>query len=128
MFDTSTNTLYRDVSDIEAYYPAYNFDAWCYGDNQTIFTYKDDGTGGGVGYLGTWKLISNKYKLIYQTTIAAPLPDTCINQETIQITKIPSTYDFVVPFYEIAAIICALAIFGFAYKLIIYPWYRKRVK
>lgn len=74
--------------------------------------------------LHTYKLVSDKY---YETTTETSAPaDSSVTCYSIQqIQDLPSQYDFITPIYHLMAIISALAIIWFAYRLIIYPFYRK---
>lgn len=51
------------------------------------------------------------------------LPENCLTYE--EISKIPSSNNWVVPFYHLSAIISCLAIFFLAYRLLVYPFWRK---
>ena len=51
------------------------------------------------------------------------LPDNCLTYE--EIANIPSSNNWVVPFYHLTAIISCLAIFFLAYRFLVYPFWRK---
>lgn len=51
------------------------------------------------------------------------LPDNCLTYQ--EIANIPSSNNWVVPFYHMAAIFSCLAIFFLAYMLLIHPFWRK---
>lgn len=88
-------------------------------DDKSLIVYTNDST-------TIYKLISNKY---YATETFDPntpkTEDVCYTSAEIQ--NLPSTYDFIVPIYHIIAIISAIALFYFAYKLILYPFFRKKI-
>lgn len=51
------------------------------------------------------------------------LPDNCLTYQ--EIASIPSSNNWVVPFYHMAAIFSCLAIFFLAYRFLIHPFWRK---
>lgn len=51
------------------------------------------------------------------------LPDNCLTYQ--EIADIPSSNNWVVPFYHLTAIFSCLVIFFFAYRLIIHSFWRK---
>lgn len=51
------------------------------------------------------------------------LPENCLTYE--EIANIPSSNNWVVPFYHLSAIFSCLLIFFFAYMIIIHPFWRK---
>jgi len=74
----------------------------------------------------TYQLISNKYYATDTFEPNTPRPqDVCYTLQEIQ--TLPSTYDFIVPIYHTIAIVSAIAIFYIAYKLILYPFFRKKI-
>lgn len=75
----------------------------------------------------TYKLVSNKYEntLNQPYTPVSGESRTCYTSE--QINDIQSPYDFITPIYHTIAIISALTLFYFAYRLIIYPWFRTKI-
>lgn len=71
-----------------------------------------------------YKLISNKYYKTETHDINTPKnEDVCYTLQ--QASELPSSYDFIQPIYETMAIVSVLTIIFLAYKLIIYPWFRK---
>lgn len=48
-------------------------------------------------------------------------------QTFAEIQAVPSYYDFITPVYYMIAIVSAIAIFYSAYRLILYPFFRKKV-
>lgn len=87
-------------------------------DNQTIATYS--------GFqVNEYKYISNKYYL-FETRDYSGMPTTLNCMTTEEIQHIPSQFDFITPVYHLMAIISVLFIFWFAYRLLIYPFFRKR--
>lgn len=103
--------MYRDITNIT--------DATCFvtWDNQTI-----------AGYTGTqvkeYKYISNKYYLT-ETRDYSGIPNNFNCQTLQEIQSIPSQYDFITPVFHTIAIFSAIILFYMAYKLIIYPFFRK---
>lgn len=87
-------------------------------DDKTIISFTDLNT-------QTYKLLSNKYILIENNEVSTPA-DNLVCYTTSQIQNIPSPYDFMTPVYESTAILSAVLIFYFAYKLILYPFFRTR--
>jgi hypothetical protein len=94
-----------------------------------------------------YQLIGNKYEKINTTeTSSSVIPENTICLTTTTITKLQTNYspintttttvdmtsvnntlkDIVLPFYHVMAIVSALFIFYAAYKLILYPWHRRR--
>lgn len=120
--------MYRDITNIETDFPGdpLTFDAWCYQDDQTIWIYKDDGTMSGIGNVSTYKLVNDKYIHISTTDPAAPIPVNCINQTEASIHEIPSRYEFMSPIYGQMAIMSAVLIIVIAFRILIYPFFRKR--
>lgn len=106
--------MYRDVSELPTIVNCIKIT-----DDKSLIVYTNDGT-------SIYKLISNKY---YATETYDP---NTPSNETVcytisQIETLPSTYDFIVPIYHTIAITSAFALFFLAYKLIIYPFFRKKV-
>jgi len=107
--------MYRDITDITANTCAVILD------DKTIITFN-------TNLVSTYKLLGNKYYL----TVADNTHDGNYDGNTVcytlqQLETIPSNFDFVTPVYHFMAIISAMAIFYFAYRLIIYPFFRKRL-
>lgn len=73
-----------------------------------------------------FKLVGNKF---YATESYEPnTPSTETVCYTIQdVQTLPSTFDFITPIYHFMAIVSAILIFYGAYRLILYPFFRKRV-
>ncbi len=104
--------MYRDGTEIT---PSTCFVTF---DNQTIASYS--------GFqVKEYKYISNKYYLV--STRDYEGINSEYNCQTLQeIQTIPSQYDFITPVFHTMAIVSALFIFYAAYKLLIYPFFRKR--
>lgn len=89
--------------------------------NNTITSYN-------YNNLKVYNLYGNKY---YKTQDYNNLYNTipsnyrCYSLEEIR--KLPSNFDFIEPIYHFIAILSVLFIVFSAYKLIIHPWWRKRV-
>jgi hypothetical protein len=89
-------------------------------DDKTLQVYTPTNT------LETYKLISDKYFLISTDTVSETPPRTqCYTIE--QIDDLPSQFEFVEPFLHNMAIISALFIFWVAYRLILFPFFRKKI-
>jgi len=105
--------MLRDISNIEFA----NCNAII--DDQTIIVYNSTNN-----YETKYKLINDKY---YETSevvyVSIPTGTTCYTE--FDISSLPSKYDFATPFYHLAAILSVLLLFYLAYKLILYPWFRK---
>lgn len=86
-------------------------------DDQTLLIYGDDTASNYKLITDTWYKI-NEYP--YDTV---PSSVTCYSQSDIQ--NLPSKFDVATPIYHSIAIISALLILYAAYRLIIYPWFRK---
>lgn len=88
-------------------------------DDKSLIVYTDTET-------SIYKTVSNKY---YETESYDPnTPST----ETVcytysQIEMLPSNFDFITPIYHTIAIFTAIIIFYIAYKLILYPFFRKKI-
>ena len=90
-------------------------------DDKTLMGLSDDGKA------TTYKLISNTY---YQTqredyTATPNVSKTCYNHQDL--STLPSQYDFITPIFHTIAILSAIGIFYVAYKLILYPFFRKKI-
>lgn len=104
--------MYRDVSAIS------EGDCIQVFDDQTIKVW--DGSN-----LLTYKLISDKYQLVTTDDISGggvPTNVTCV--EIVDISQIPSRFDFMTPVFHLMAIISVLFIVWAAYRLVLRPWYR----
>lgn len=88
-------------------------------DDKSLIVYTDDST-------TLYKLVSNKYYATETYDPNTPATET-VCYTSAQIQTLPSTYDFIVPIYHTIAIASALFIFWVAYKVFIYPWFRKRI-
>jgi len=117
--------MYRNAQEIEDWVGGGASDCIYIVDDQTIqaHTPPDPGTDGNIY---TFKLISDKY-IFTSIQYDAPQPDVgnCISIE--QTKLIPSRYDFMTPIYHEMAILSAILIIYLAYKLIIYPFFRRTV-
>lgn len=105
--------MYRDISSVN------NYQCNVIVDNQTIATYS--GT-----QVRVYKLVSNKYYL-NDTVDYSGLPTTlnCLTHDEISV--LPSNYDFIMPIFYIMAIFSSIFIFYSAYRLVIYPWFRRHL-
>lgn len=74
----------------------------------------------------TFKLVSDKY---YKTeTEANQTPPSYVQcYTTMEMSQQPSQWDFITPIYHTLAIASAILIFYGAYRLILYPFFRKHV-
>jgi len=106
----------RDTTEIQ--YKDYNFII----DDQTIETVEQQSPTLYKTY--TYKLINDKYMLT-KTTNADSVSLDKQNYTQAQIVEIPSRYDVATPLFHAMAIVSILVIVYLAYKLIIYPWFRK---
>lgn len=91
---------------------------WTIVDNKTITNFVD------VDTLETYTLVSNtwKKKLTQDNPPATVGTVECYTRE--QINALPSEWDFVAPIFHAMAIVSAILLFYFAYKLIIHPFFR----
>lgn len=105
--------MYRDIKNIAQ-------DATCYviADDKTLVAYKN-------GSQLTYVLASSTYYLKQSITASVPSETSCTTYEDV--SNLPSPFDFMTPFLHTLAIVSGLAIFWFAYKLILYPFFRKGV-
>lgn len=88
-------------------------------DDKSLIVYTNDST-------DIFKLIGNKYYASETFETNTPhTEDICYTIEDVQ--TLPSTFDFITPIYHLMAIVSVLLIFYGAYKLILYPFFRKRV-
>lgn len=92
-------------------------DATCYSFNgsDTLRAYKS-------GSYNTYNLFGNEWVLTNQSNYYNQ-PDFCLTYTEVQ--KLTSPYDFITPFYQIAAIFSAVLIFYAAYSLLIRPFFRR---
>jgi len=101
----------RDVTQIDVGTCAQIFD------DKTIITYTSTGR-------KVYTLVSNKYMHTRTYETSTPLEDVhCYTTEEIQ--TLPSTYDFMTPVFSIMSILSVLLIVYAAYRLILYPFFRK---
>lgn len=104
--------MYRDITLVNVGNCAQIFD------DKTLITYTSQGR-------IVYKLISDKYYPIESFAPVQPATEvTCYSQT--QIATLPSNYDFMSPIFQSLAIGSAVIIFYFAYKLFLYPWFRRR--
>lgn len=109
----------RDTSLI----PSYDDDCTVIVDDQTIIYYYPAVAPNDTEF---FKLIGDKYiKVASEPYTAFPTTVVCQSHDYIQ--NMPSRYDFITPVYHLMAIISILTILYFAYRLIIYPFYRKKI-
>jgi len=106
----------RDTTQID--FQDYNFII----DDQTIETVEQ--TAPTMYQTKTYKLINDKY-LLTKTTSGDSVSLSTQNYTQTQIQDLPSRYDVASPIFHGMAIVSILLITYFAYKLIIYPWFRK---
>lgn len=107
--------MFRDVSEIQ--------DAPCITiiDDKTIQTLN-------TGITTNYKLISNKYYKTTEQTTSSAIPGTATTCYTLEeIQSLPSPYDFITPIYHSVAIASAMLLFYFAYRLILYPFFRTKL-
>ena len=92
-------------------------DGSCYSFNgsDTLRVYKNN-------TYNTYNLFGNKWELTNQSNYYSQ-PDFCLTFSQIQ--NLTSPYDFITPFYQIAAIFSAVLIFYSAYALLIRPFFRR---
>lgn len=110
--------MYRDTTSIVL--PETDACAYIY-DDKTIILQNSS-----VDTEQTYALISDKYTQISERSFTGDLTTEYICLTDEQLTTIPSYYDFMTPVYHLMAIASAIIIFWFAWKLIVYPWYRKK--
>lgn len=108
--------MYRNVSEVPS-------DAVCYQivDDSTLIAYGPIPSDS----LETFKLVSDKYIKATESTYTAPVDSSITCYTYTQIQELPSRYDFITPIYHLMAIASILFIVFCAYKLMIYPWFRK---
>lgn len=88
-------------------------------DDKSLIVYTDTET-------SIYKLVSNKYYSTETFPVNTPSSETvCYSLQ--EISELPSIYDFITPVYHLSAILSAMLVFYLAYKLLIYPWFRKKV-
>ena len=106
--------MYRDVTELPETVNCIKIT-----DDKSLIVYTNDDT-------SIYKLLTNMY---YKTESYEPntpkTEDVCYTVQ--QVSTIPSPYDFVTPLYQVTAIVTVGFVFYFAYKLILHPWWRKRV-
>lgn len=87
-------------------------------DDKTLIVYTDTAT-------TIFKTQGNKYYATENYDPNTPSTETvCYTLSDAQ--TIPSNYDFVAPFYHILAIASIIFIVWASYKLIVYPFFRKK--
>jgi len=73
-----------------------------------------------------WNLVSNTYVLERTDPYDSTPPEVnCLSNDQVH-TVLYSNYDYMMPIYSTVAIFSAVVLFLFAYRLIIYPFFRKR--
>lgn len=88
-------------------------------DNNSLIVYTNDDT-------KIYKLVGNKYYATESYEPNTPSTETvCYTFEEIQ--NLPSTFDFITPIYHFMAIVSVILIVYGAYKLILYPFFRKKI-
>jgi len=103
--------MYRDITNIAI------ADCITIVDSNTLFTYSSS-------YNETYTLIGNKYYVTNSVTgTQTPSNVICYTQE--QISKLPSDYDFITPIYYGLGALSSLLLIYTAYRLILYPFFRK---
>lgn len=88
---------------------------WVLVDDKTILNYVN-------GTKETYVLYSDTWMERQTETSALPGEVKCYSLDEIK--ELPSTYDFLDPFLQSMAILTALVIFYFAYRLILHPFFR----
>lgn len=111
---------YRDTSSIEAY-----GDCPVITDDQTIDVYSSISVPANQT-VTTFKLIGNKYVISKVDHLSESRPPDYIQCQAYEmINTLPMRYDFMIPIYFSLSILMSLAIFYAAYKLIVYPFFRR---
>lgn len=106
--------MYRDVTEIPTTLNCVKII-----DDKSLIVYTNDST-------DIYKLIGNKYYATETYDPNTPQSETvCYTSEEIQ--TLPSPFDFITPVYYLMAMVSVLFIIWFAYRLILYPFFRKRV-
>lgn len=105
--------LYRDTSELPTTGVLCNVVV----DDKTITVYTTTDT-------TSYKLISNKY-IASQSAHAQTPPAQAVCHSQSDIDSLPSAYDFITPVYYNMALLAAVAIFYAAYRILIYPFFRK---
>lgn len=72
-----------------------------------------------------FELIGNKYIQRTDTTGSFPNNGFCQSANTLQ--NLQSNWDYIMPIYHTLAIVAIIMIIFLAYRLILYPFWRKRV-
>lgn len=109
------NTMYRDTSNLPATSICYHIV-----DDMTLEAWTATNT------KKTYKLVADTYYLTTTTTETVPASYSCYT-DIAYVNMLKSRYDFLSPILHTMAIASFLAIVYFAYRLIIYPFYRKGV-
>lgn len=107
--------MFRNVDEIT------NADCITIIDDKTIINFTDTSA-------DTYKLISNTYILSNTDSTSDKLNRNTdfVCYSLTDVSELSSPFDFITPVYHLMAIISALFIFWFAYRLILYPFFRKR--
>jgi len=124
MLSDDLQTLYRNTDSVIETMDSFPNDCAVITDDKHIFTYSD---GSGVN---EYTLISNNYvhtRLIDSAPSFSEVPTGSICLSTEQVQQLPSPYDFMMPVFHILAMFSILLIIMVAYRLIIYPFFRKGV-
>lgn len=107
--------MYRDITNVDAGTCAVIID------DNTLATFVPN-------QYNLYKLISNKYYLSsIDTSIDGGAPVDTVCYTSAEINTLPSKFDFITPVYHLMAIISVVLIFYFAYKLILFPFWRKQL-
>lgn len=107
--------MQRDVSEI----PTIDVNCIRIIDDKTLQVYTDTTT-------TNFKLISDKY-MATETMAANTPPTDTVCYTVAQIETLPSAFDFMTPPFWFMAIASAALLFYAAYRLIIYPFWRRTV-
>lgn len=106
--------MYRDITEIPKVVNCIKIT-----DDKNLIVYTNDNT-------TIFTLIGDKYYGKENYGPNTPQNETiCYTRE--EISTLPSPWDFITPIYHIFAVVSVIAIFYTAYKLILYPFFRKRV-
>lgn len=75
----------------------------------------------------TYKLIGDKYIPTHSVPFTPPVDSSVMCYTTESIETLPSQYDFLHPFLETMAILSFIGIVYAAYRLVLYPFFRRRI-
>lgn len=75
----------------------------------------------------TFKLINDKYMPTNSFPFTPPVDSSVMCYTKQSLETLPSPYDFMTPFLHTTAIISFLVIVYVAYRLVLYPFFRRRI-